>query len=332
MAHEIFGERFFGKQREPAWHGLGKVMNVPVTAIQAFEDMGAYDIHAEKLYRGNGSVVSGQAIVRELTAKGEPEKVIGIVGPDFMPVTPTQTCQAYDDSIGQAVETIGALKDGETLFISTKLPTIAVKNDEVEMYLLLINPMGGGEAVQIRTTPQRVVCQNTLTIAQSLSAQCYKVRHDINALANMTGWLKDVMGKAKDQTAMIKEALEILANYWVDEKTAVEVLNQTYPAPRVPRNTAPKDVMVRRLEHREYLGEVLASCRDNVLKLFSGAGTGMETPECAGTAYGLFNACAEFEDNRWSKNPMGALESAVFGANADRKEACFEILMELAKV
>ena len=332
MAHEIFGERFFGKQREPAWHGLGKVMDVPVTAIQAFEDMGAYDIHAEKLYRGNGSVVSGQAIVRELTAKGEPEKVIGIVGPDFMPVGPRVTCQTYDDKVARPVETIGCLRDGETIFVSTKLPSISVKGDEVEMYVLLVNPMGGGESIQIRVTPVRVVCMNTLNMAQGLSTQLYKVRHDVNALSNMAGWLEGVMGKAESQVAMMKEALEILAGYRIDTVTAKAVLSEVYPEPKTPRNTAPKEVMLRRMEHREYVSELQAVNRENALALFNGAGTGMDRPEAKGTGYGLFNAVAEFEDCRWSKNTTTALESAVFGDRADTKVKCFEELMELAKV
>ena len=32
MAHNLFGERFLG-HREPAWHGLGKTFEDPITAI-----------------------------------------------------------------------------------------------------------------------------------------------------------------------------------------------------------------------------------------------------------------------------------------------------------
>lgn len=331
MAHEIFGERFFGKQRQPAWHGLGKVMDVPVTAIQAFEDMGAYNIHAEKLYRANGLPVQGQAIVREVTAKGEAEAVIGIVGPDFMPIGPRVTCEVYDKTVAKPVETIGCLRDGETIFVSTKLPSIDVKGDEVAMYLLLVNPMGGGASVQIRTTPQRVVCQNTLVVAQSMSTQCYKVRHDINALGNMAEWLTSVMTVAENQTAMIKEALEILADCQVSQETAKAVILDAYPEPRTPRNTAPKEVMVKRLEHREYLAEHKAVARENVLALFNGLGTGMDRPEAKGTGYGLFNAVCEYEDCAWSKNPITALESSVFGARADVKVAAFDSLIAIAR-
>ena len=331
MSHEIFGERFFGKQREPAWHGLGKVMDVPVTAIQAFEDMGAYEIHAEKLYRASGGVVSAQAIVRELTAKGEAETVIGVVGPDFMPIGPRSTCQVYDDTVGMPVETIGCLRDGETIFVSTKLPSIDVKGDEVSMYLLLVNPMGGGEAIQIRTTPVRVVCMNTLNMAQAMSSQLYRVRHDVNALANMSDWLGGVIDKASEQVAMMKEALEILVGYRVNQGLAQEIILEAYPDPKIPRNTAPKEVMVKRFENREYLAERRAVARENVLALFNGAGTGMNMPQTQGTGYGLFNAVAEYEDNAWSKNPVSAMESAVFGDRADTKVRAFEALIGRAR-
>jgi len=331
MSHELFGERFFGKQRQPAWHGLGKVMDVPVTAIQAFEDMGAYDIHAEKVYRANGNIVSAQVIVRDATAEGEGEVIIGVVGPDFMPIGPRVTCEVYDNTVKQPVETIGCLKNGETIFVSTKLPSIDVRGDEVSMYLLLVNPMGGGESIQIRTTPVRVVCMNTLSMAQAMSSQTYRVRHDINALSNMSGWLDGVMNQAEKQVAMMKEALEILADYRIAPSTAREIVLQTYPDPRPIRNTAPREVLIKREENREYLAERRAVSRETIIKLFEGMGTGMESIDSKGTGYGLFNAVCEYEDCAWSKNQQGALESAVFGTRADSKELCFDNLMAIAR-
>jgi phage/plasmid-like protein (TIGR03299 family) len=330
MAHELFGERFYGKQRTPAWHGLGKVIDIPMTAEAAFDLMGAYDIHAEKVYLHDGGTVPAQAIVRDATSDAV-AKVIGVVGPDFMPVGPRTTCQVFDSKVARPVETIGALRDGETLFVSTKLPSIDVRGDEVEMYILLVNPMGGGEAIQIRTTPVRVVCMNTLNMAQSMSTQLYKVRHDINALSNMGGWLGGVMEKAAGQVAMMKEALEILADFRVTDAVAGEVLLRTYPEPRDPRNTAPREVMIKREEHRAYIAQRRAVTRETVMSLYHGAGTGMNMPQTAGTAYGLFNAVAEYEDNAWSKNTKAALESAVFGDRADSKIVCFDNLLELAK-
>jgi len=331
MAHELFGERFFGKQRKPAWHGLGTVMDEPMTAVQAFERMGPYEIHAERVYRKNGSTVPAQVIIREATTKDEAEAVIGVVGPDFMPVGPRTTCEVYDEKVAKPVETIGALRNGETLFISTKLPTIDVKGDEVEMYLLLVNPMGGGEAIQIRTTPVRVVCMNTLTMASHLSSQLFKVRHDINAMANMAGWLTGVMDKATAQVALMKDALEILAGKRVSDGEAVQTLLDTYPEPRVPRNTAPKEVMEKRHEHRDYVAQHRAVYREQALALFHGKGTGMDRPEAAGTAYGLYNAVCELEDCRWARKTETALESAVFGDRADTKVRAFESLMRLSK-
>jgi len=332
MAHEIFGERFFGKQRKPAWHGLGMTFDISMNAVQAFDAIGAYDIHAEKVYRANGQTVQAQAIVREATAKGEPEAVLGIVGADYVPVSPRTVCEIYDAKISRDVETIGCLRNGSTIFVSTKLPTIDVKGDEIEMYILVVNPMGGDEAMQIRVTPVRVVCGNTLTMAQSMSSQLFRIRHDINAEANLGGWLGGVMGKAESQVAMMKDALNILADYRVDEKTAKAVLSETYSEPNMPRNTAPIEVMKKRYEHREYLSERRAVSREEVMKLFNGAGTGMASIESAGTGYGLYNAICEYEDCAWSKNPISALESTVFGDRADTKVKGFETLMELAKV
>lgn len=39
--HNLFGERFYSL-RQPAWHGLGKVMDAQMGAEQAFDTIGAY--------------------------------------------------------------------------------------------------------------------------------------------------------------------------------------------------------------------------------------------------------------------------------------------------
>ena len=334
MAHELFGERFFG-HRQPAWHKLGVVMQERMSAVDAFRKIGEYSIRTSPCYAevaGTMQTINRQAIIREKTAKGEAESVLGIVGPDFRPIGPLASCSIFDEAVNEAVETMGSLRDGAVLFITTKLPTFDVKGDEVEDYLCVVNPMDGGSAARILRTPVRIVCQNTLSMGERAGTIAYRVRHDENAQGNLHKWLGEAYGKAKAQAALVKEAMEVLANYRVSGAEAVELATSIYPDPTVPKKTAPREIMIRREEHREYVREHREVAREQVLALFGGKGTGMDTVAAKGTAWGFYNAAAEYEDCRWGKNPQEAVESAVFGQRADVKGLAFEKCCALAGV
>ena len=330
MAHEIFGERYLN-HREPAWHGLGLTITDgrKLGACDAFKLMGEYDIRMEPLYMANGAAVERQAIVRNATSKGEAEAVLGTVGMEYRPIGPLATCLAYDEAVGQPVETIGALRDGAVLFITVKLPNWSVAGDDIEDYLLVVNPMDGLEAAQIVRSPVRVVCANTLRLSRDLGAVQYKVRHNENAHTQLLEWLRQVYASAVDKSKVIQEACEILTTVKVSMSEATPIIRDIYPDPRVPRNTAPSEVMKKRHEHREYLAEYAAVAREQVALLFGGKGKGMDTPAAKGTAWGLYQGVIEYEDYKWSKNAMQAQESALFGARADIKEAAFDRCMAL---
>ena len=104
----------------------------------------------------------------------------------------------------------------------------------------------------------------------------YRVIHDQNAQTHLYEWLKGLYQKSVAQAALIKEACEILATKRVSGAEAVEVLNRVYPDPRAIRNTAPKEVLVKRAEHREYIRQHRVVAREQVLNLFDGKGTYVE--------------------------------------------------------
>ncbi len=58
MAHELFGERFYGK-RIPAWHGLGKVFKHEPTAVEAFEEAGFAELFGVPADGGGVPCVGG---------------------------------------------------------------------------------------------------------------------------------------------------------------------------------------------------------------------------------------------------------------------------------
>lgn len=333
MAHEIWGERFLN-HRQPAWHGLGLTLtDRRVGAVEALRLMGAYTIRTEQVKTIMSDLpVAKKAVIRERTERGDPEKVLGVVGMEFQPIGPMATCETFDRAVGQPVETIGALRDGATLFITVELPKFDVKGDEIQDYLLVVNPMDGGEAAQIIRTPVRVVCANTLRMGQQLGVTQYRLIHDENVQKNLEDWLHGLYQKSVAQARLIQEACTVLAEYRLETSETTHILTGVYSEPKPPTNSAPREVMIKRQEHRDYVSQWRATAREQVLALFDGKGRGMDTVAASGTAWGLFNAVVEYEDYRWAKNPQQALESAVFGARADVKDAAFEMCAAVAGV
>ncbi|KKL93629.1 hypothetical protein LCGC14_1872830, partial [marine sediment metagenome] len=127
MPASLFGERFLS-YREPAWHRLGLVLDEPITALKAFRKMGPYEVKLIPLSAvGMTDVeIPHRAIVRTGTNDDPNNRVFGIVSEDYVLIQPKEFCEIWDEHVAEPIETIGALQQGETLFISTKLPSFDV--------------------------------------------------------------------------------------------------------------------------------------------------------------------------------------------------------------
>lgn len=157
---------------ETPWHGLGQRADSAMTSQQAME-LGRLNFKLEKCPIQailpqdliKIPVPNQYAIVRTDT-----RKALGIVGERYT-IVPNAECFSFFDSIvgeGKAIfHTVGALGEGEVVWIMAKLPNdIVVKDrDIINSYLLLKTSHDGSCSVQAKFTPVRVVCQNTLSMA-----------------------------------------------------------------------------------------------------------------------------------------------------------------------
>jgi phage/plasmid-like protein (TIGR03299 family) len=331
--HNLFGSRFVS-HREPAWHALGLVLEEELGAAEAFGRMGPYDVFTAAVgakVRKEYLALPNRVIVRSPTADDPRYRTFGLVGPDYALITPQEVCQIWDEHVARPVETIGALGQGETLFISTRLPAFSVLGDEVENYLLAVSPMTGGTAAEVRVTPVRVVCQNTLVFSAIRASEVYRIVHKEGAKAQMADWLTDAYQRAEQRSEVLAEAFEVLARHKVAAKELTAVAARAYPYPKTPRDDAPPDVMERRLADANYGLERQQYHRRAVQQLFEGDGTGMEHPAMAGTAWGLFNAVSEYENYRRGRGDISIAKDTLFGYRAWTISQAFEACSEISK-
>lgn len=341
MAHNLFNERFYSL-RAPAWHGLGIVGQEEQTAAEVFNTMNPYIITLEPVF----TVVNGQklelpnrVITRHPTPDDPDFRSFGIVGSDYTIVDPLRTCEIYDEATQKPIETLGVLGQGESLFITTKLPSFAVSSsrrnawqDEVDSYLLLHSPYGDG-AVQIRVTPVRVVCQNTLIAAKAASTESFKIIHDANIEDRLSRWMSGIIGRAEAKSQGLQESFNLMASTEVDDEASEDVMKRIYVDPKKPSYVPDKTVMEKREKAYEASVGWNKEWRSRVIEDWQGAGIGMDSDATRGTAWGLYNAVVEIEDYRptpsWAESSRGY--NAMFGDRAERKERAYAELFQYAQ-
>lgn len=172
MSHDI-GQMFYYGERP--WHGLGRKLQTPANLEEALQHGGLdWDVDTVPIVPAgepDSKITHRVAVVRKDRAPGEAGRVVGVVHRGFHPLQNREGAELFDALLpGQdrrLYHTGGYLRDGEVIWLMARLPTRirVTATDEVEPYLLFSNSHDGSQAIDIRLTTIRVVCQNTLSMA-----------------------------------------------------------------------------------------------------------------------------------------------------------------------
>lgn len=211
MAHELdFREdgtaRVF-TTRQPAWHREGKVFDEPPTLDEAIHEcfdwlvkllplqaVAEGDNLPEPMQDNGVDKVRIDVPDRYAVIRADEGKILDVVGSKY---TPLQNHDAFEpvrpllDEGLATVSTGGVLRGGEDVWMLIRFDMEAIANrvggsveeifaagdDQIMPFGLVTNNHIGKRNVQIRETPIRVVCANTLSMALSGGGQSVKVRH-----------------------------------------------------------------------------------------------------------------------------------------------------------
>lgn len=332
MSHNLFGSRFYSN-REAPWHGLGYVSEVEMTAAEAFNTTMPFIVSLEDLYTEIGESkfeLAYRAIMRHPVPDDPEYKTLGIVGPNYTLIDPLTLCETFDDAVRKPVETLGALGSGETLFLTTRLPSFSVLGDDVDNYLLIVSPYTGNAALQIRLTPIRVVCQNTLIAAKAESTENYRIVHDAQAVERLGLWMRTISDRFEAKSDALQQTFTAMAKTHVSGEDVEALLELIYPFPSLPTLSPVQSDNVRRQGWHEENVDGMRRRRQAVKEVFMGAGVGQDTEAAQGTAWGLFNAVVEYEQYRPSPKPVSAAASMLVGDRAATSERAFSTIVDWA--
>jgi phage/plasmid-like protein (TIGR03299 family) len=350
MAHELLiedGAAAMFYVGDPPWHGLGQRLDAPATAARAMAAARLdWRVRKVPLYIAGGTrlheVPGKYAVVRE-DAIGNPGcRALGIVGESYQVLQNRDAFGFFDPIVGEGAavyHTAGALGAGERVWILAKLPgdIVVARRDVVERFLLLSNSHDGGSAVQVKFTPIRVVCSNTLTQALSRGAT-YRARHDRDLLAGLHD-VRKAMGFITERYDAIGAAFDALARVEMDGRALRAYLARVFPPPADADD--------------ERAWERVDAQRHWAAHLFA-HGLGNGEAGIAGTLWAAYNAVTELVDHgggrlvgpRAAANgrsapapggpprrlpPRRRLESCWFGAGHRTKLRAWEAAMEIAR-
>ena len=315
MAHEveiINGQAQLAYAGDKPWHGLGVEVRNDMTPFQMMEKAGLdWSVEKEEVFTASGTKVPGKkALVRQSDGS-----ILDMVGDDWNPVQNEEAFQFFSDFVmagGMEMNVAGSLKEGRNVFALAKVKESfsILGEDQVDSYLLFSNPHQYGKAIDIRFTPIRVVCNNTLTFSlNSASKNFVKIGHRSTFDADI---VKQQMGLASEKFAKYKEMAEFLSTKRFKVEDLLQYYNEVFP-------------------HREQ--REIASAEDlsrparqafEVLETQPGAEFG------EGTWWQAFNSVTFMTDHIQGRSAETRLQSQWFGGNQARKIRAAEKAVEFA--
>jgi phage/plasmid-like protein (TIGR03299 family) len=316
MAHQVETMAYAG---ETPWHGLGVPVTNDLTPAQMMEKAGVdWTVHeCESFVEFNGDrIPTGQkALVRSTDSK-----VLTNVGENWNPVQNEQAFEFFSEYVfagDMEMHTAGSLRDGQMVWALAKVKDSfdLFGGDTVESYLLFSNPHQYGKSIDVRFTPIRVVCNNTLSLSLSMQAERQvKVGHRVEF---NPGEVKEALGIASEKLATYREMAEYLGSKKFSMDKLIEYYNTVYP------RTSDKRVQDKKLSV-ETLSRNAKQCLD-VLETQPGA----EFAE--GSWWQAYNSVTFVTDHIQGRNADNRLYSSWFGGNQARKKNALETAIEFAE-
>jgi phage/plasmid-like protein (TIGR03299 family) len=308
--------------RETPWHNLGQRLDNPATSSEAIRAAGLdWDVDKYPLLinspNGNQIVNDKYVIMRSDLWSCGLGPYFGIVGKEYEILQNRDAFLFFDDIVGKSeaiFETAGALGDGERIWVLAKLPDrIHVIGDDIcDKYLLLSNSHDGKSSVQMKFTPIRVVCQNTLTMA---------LNHGLTIRISHTRNLHERIHRAENLLGIIRNAFDAIevcfqqmAKTKMDHARLLQYYKTIFPDPRVVDD----DSALQRVQRDRLVA----------MKYFE-QGMGNQTNNVNDTLWAAYNGVTEMVDYQDRKQTLDQrLNSIWFGEGYLLKARAYRVAME----
>lgn len=308
MAH-YFENGFFVK--EPAWHGLGKMLSGYPTIDAAYELSGHnFTVLNAPCYDEHGTELPNY--IRRLI-RTDTDATIGKCAAGYKPVQNTElynfmrVLHAEDEQI--KLDTAGVLKGGQYVWVLALANESSPAGDNVQQYLLAYNQHNAGASLRIQMTNVRVQCWNTLSLAMREAENVICIRHTGNVQAQIEQ-AKMIIKTSKLYAKQFDELIELLDGHPAAYDFVERVTFKVWPKPEGKK--------IRDINERHRAGVIEIFKRYCVINAERAAGA---------TLWGAVNAFTHYVDHQMSQRYSFARTQKAKAAVAQATERRFQSTM-----
>lgn len=312
-----FFESGFFAAGEAAWHGKGLVIDEPPRTSEAAIQLAGCDwtVRKEQLHRADGRPCEGAfATVRE-----SDDTVLGVVGARYAVLQNRDAFRWFDPLIESGavdLHTGGSIMSGKRIWLQAKVKGVeaeVVSGDAVAAYLLLSHSHDETLAIDVRFTPIRVVCYNTLSAARSDGeAANVSIKH----LASAGKTLEKVHGQidlVRRDFSRVVDQCRFLASKIAVEDRMVEYVRRAFGKEMDPET--------RKFEPYRFEDDVLGLVRE---------GTGQNVAGVRGTWWAAYNGVTEYLD-RYRGRDESRIDQSWFGSGVAIRDRALDLALSYAQ-
>lgn len=334
MAHLIDNSKGFNafvSFAAPAWHGLGTILNSPVSTLDALQQ-GGLDYQVLKLPNIH-CLPSGEELISEdsfFTVRTDVNKVLGSrLGKDYAVMQNIEALDVVDEILqsgAATIETAGAIDEGKKVFICLKVnkDIIVGSSDTVKQYVLIANSHDGSLAITAMPTNVRVVCNNTLSAALRNSQDKIKIRHTVNAAYRLQEAAK-VLKLISNNTAANEDNYNVMANTVISKEQMFNYFGNVF--------CTTEEIKELQKGNKNVISSRKANILNDVLQ-FANRGQG-QSIAMKGTDYTMwsaYNAVTGYVTRKKYSSASDRANSMLFGSAADTIEVAGTLALSPAKI
>lgn len=310
MAHMVETMAYAG---EVPWHGLGVRVPADLHPTQMLEKAGLdWTVRKVPAY----AEVAGErvAVGRSALVRNSDDSILDVVSDDWNVLQNHEAFEFFHDFVANGdmeMHTAGSLRDGQLVWALAKVNDgfELFKGDQVDSYLLFSNPHRYGWSIDVRFTPIRVVCNNTLTLSLNTASKNFvKVSHRRQFDGDM---VKETLGVAKEKLATYREMAQFLGGKRYTGPKLVEYFKTVFPVTGGPEKK--KEMSIS------------ASKALDVVHTQPGANF------AEGSWWSAFNAVTYMIDHKLGRSQDNRLTSAWFGQGKKVKADALELAVKMAE-
>ena len=310
MAHNVETMAYAG---ETPWHGLGVPVPADLSPEQMLEKAGLdWTVRKVPAYAdvaGKRVAVGRSALVRD-----SDDTILDVVSDDWNVLQNHEAFEFFHDFVANGdmeMHTAGSLRNGQLVWALAKVHDgfELFKGDQVDSYLLFSNPHKYGWSIDVRFTPIRVVCNNTLTLSLNTTSKNFvKVSHRRQFSGDE---VKETLGIAKEKLAKYKEMAQFLGGKKYNVIDLTKYFKQVFPVTGGPEKK--KEMSIS------------ASKALDVIHTQPGANF------AEGSWWSAFNTVTYMVDHVLGRSQDNRLTSAWFGNGKKVKADALELAIEMAE-